>query len=78
VLVEDIEKADIFRSLRFWTRANGIRAIQTMSVLSWSGKFIGAFSTHYANSQTITGVQKEMNAHYADRFSRLFSDLLLP
>jgi hypothetical protein len=78
VLVEDIEKADIFRSLRFWTRAIGIRAIQTTPVLSRSGKFIGAFSTHYSNSQSFTGVQKEMNAHYADRFSYLFSDLLLP
>jgi GAF domain-containing protein len=76
VFVEDIEKEEMFASLRGWTRAIGIRAIQTTPVFRRSGIFIGAFSTHYASPQTFTSVQKEMNTVYADRIGYLFADLV--
>lgn len=77
VFIEDIEKAEMFRSLRNWTRAIGICAIQTTPVFGPSRRFIGAFSTHYANPQSFTGA-KETNAHYAEYFSYLFAGLPAP
>lgn len=75
VLVEDVEKSEQFASLRDWTRAIGIRAIQTTPVFSHAGKFIGAFSTHYASPHSFTGAEREISALSADRFSHLFADL---
>jgi hypothetical protein len=63
VFVEDIEKTEMFASLRNWTRAIGICAIQTTPVFDRSRRFIGAFSTHYATPQNFTGA-KEMNAGF--------------
>jgi hypothetical protein len=74
IFIEDIEKAEMFRSLRKWAREIGICAIQTTPVFGRSRKVIGAFSTHFANPKTFTGA-KQMNAHYADYFSYLFAGL---
>jgi GAF domain-containing protein len=76
VLVEDVEKAEMFASLRDWTRAIGIRAIQTTPVFRRSGKFIGAFSTHYASPHPFTNAQKEMSTPYVDRIGHLLADLV--
>ena len=75
VIVEDIQKAETFASLRAWTRGIGIRAIQTMPVFGRSENFIGAFSTHYATPRSFTRKDNEMNSVYANRFSHLFADL---
>lgn len=77
VLIEDIEKVEMSPSLHNWTRAIGICAIHTTPLFSRSRRFIGTFSTHYANPQTFTDA-REINAPYADRFSYLFAGLPAP
>lgn len=77
MFIEDIEKVAMSESLHNWTRAIGIRAIHTAPLFGRSRRFIGAFSTHYATPQTSTGA-REMNAHYAERFSYLFAGLPAP
>ena len=75
VFVEDIESADGFASLRDWTRRIGIRAIQTTPIFGHSGKFIGAFSTHYASPRSFSSEEREMNSVSSEQFRRLFADM---
>ncbi len=65
----DIEEGEAFASLRNWTRAIGIRAIQTTPVFGRSGNFVGAFSTHYASPRSFAGEENEMTSMYKVRFS---------
>ena len=78
VIIDDIEDADTFASLRKWTRAVGIRAIHTTPLFGRAGDFVGAFSTHYASPRVLTSRENEMNATYASRFSGLFAGLGRP
>jgi len=75
VFIADIEKCERFASLRGWTRAIGIRAIQTTPVFSRTGKFVGAYSTHYASPRSFTGAEMELSALNAHRIGLLFADL---
>jgi hypothetical protein len=75
VIIEDIEKAEAFASLRAWTRAIGIRAIRTTPVFARSGRFIGAFSTHYASPRAFSNSENEINSVHVAGFSSLFADL---
>jgi len=72
VVVEDIEKEDAFGSLRGWTRVIGIRAIRTTPVFGPSGKFIGAFSTHYAAPRSFSSDERHQNSINSEWFGRIF------
>jgi GAF domain-containing protein len=75
VMVGDIEADNSFASLRDWTRTLGIRAIQTTPLFGRSGKFVGAFSTHFANPRNFSDGERARNASSAELFSRLFANM---
>lgn len=75
VIIEDIEKGRTFVSLRDWTQAIGIRAIQTTPVFGHSRKFVGAFSTHYATPRAFSYQNNKMNSMYAERMGFLLAKL---
>jgi GAF domain-containing protein len=75
VIIDDIEREQLFASLRGWRRHMGIRAIHTTPVFDLTGMFIGAFSMHYARARSITSLEHKMYSAHADQFSRLFADV---
>jgi GAF domain-containing protein len=75
VIIDDIEREQLFASLRDWRRHMGIRAIHTTPLFDRTGKFIGAFSMHYARSRSSTSLEHQMYSAHAGQFSRLFANV---
>jgi len=74
-VIEDMDQADGFPSLRDWTLAMGIRAIHSTPILDAKGRFVGVFSTHFRKPRALTLVGAEAGQQNAQRIAALISSL---
>lgn len=78
IVVEDIETSTDFAALRGWAWEMGIRSIQTTPVIDRAGRFLGAFSTYFAEPRVFRNSDHAISDHYAQQLAALLRNFARP